>query len=111
MPRGLRVLSLLLLAAAFALARRKAVMLIVLGTGLVLDTVIVVVLLRVGRDAITNVAGTPAIESAFASAWDSISGSLVTQTIVVGVLGLLAVGAGVMWRAAELDNRRPAAWA
>lgn len=108
---ALPLLMLGLLAAAVALSRRRATMLIVLGVGVAVDAMIVVLLLRTGRGALSNDAGSPVSDAAFNSAWDTITGSLVTQTIVLGVLGLLAVGAGVMWHARETGNQRSTIYA
>jgi len=103
--------ALALLAAALVAANNRRVALIVLGVGLTVVAVALVLLLKVGRDLLSNSVGSHVTQQAFNSAWGTITSSLVTQTIVIGVVGLLAVGTGVLWRRYEVHGRRPIGWA
>ena len=107
----LPLVALALLAAALVVATNRRVALIVLGVGLTVVAVALVLLLKVGRDLLSNSVGSNVTKQAFNSAWGTITSSLVTQTIVIGVVGLLAVGAGVLWRRYEVHGRRPTGWA
>jgi multisubunit Na+/H+ antiporter MnhC subunit len=107
----LPLVALALLAAALVVATDRRVALIVLGVGLTVVAVALVLLLKVGRDLLSNSVGSNVTKQAFNSAWGTITSSLVTQTIVIGVVGLLAVGAGVLWRRYEVHGRRPTGWA
>jgi len=107
----LPLLSLALLAAALGVAKNRRAVLIVLGAGLAVVSVALVLLLKVGRGLLSNAVGSQVTKSAFDSAWDTITSSLVTQTIIIGVVGLAAVGAGVLWRRHDVQGRRPTGWA
>ena len=97
--------------AAVALARKRWVALVVLGVGLAVEALAIVVLLRVGRSALFDVVGANVREQTFDSVWDTVTSSLVTQTIILGVIGLAAAGAGVFAHMREEQRRRPEAWA
>jgi multisubunit Na+/H+ antiporter MnhC subunit len=107
----LPLIALALLIAAVALASKRATMLVIVGAGLAAAAVAIVLLLRAGRSVLFDVVGAGVSRQTFNSAWDAITSSLVTQTIILGVLGLLAVGAGVLWQRRDRGNLRPDAWA
>ena len=107
----LPLLALALLAAALVVAKNRRVVLIVLGAGLAVVAVALVLLLKVGRGLLSDAVGSQVTKSAFDSAWDTITSSLVTQTIIIGVVGLLAIGGGVLWRRHDEQGRRPTGWA
>jgi multisubunit Na+/H+ antiporter MnhC subunit len=108
---ALPLIALALLAAAVVVAKKRRVVLIVLGVGLAVEAVALVLLLKVGRGLLSDAVGTNVTKAAFDASWDTITRSLVAQTVIIGVVGLLAVGAGVLWRRYEVHGRRPTGWA
>lgn len=107
----LPLVALALLAAAVVVAKRRRAVLVVLGVGMMVEAAALVVLLKVGRGLLSDAVGTNVTKAAFDSAWDTITSSLVTQTVAIGVVGLLAVAGGVLWRRYEIGGRRPTGWA
>jgi hypothetical protein len=108
---ALPALTLALLAAAVALARRRGRTLIVVGIGVIVMAIGVVALLRVGRGVVSDAVGTQLSTDAFDAAWDTITSSLITQTLVVGVVGVLAAAGGALAISRTTGNRRPTDWA
>ena len=91
-------LALLFLAGGVAVARRRAVALMVVGLGIATIAVIVVLGLRLGRDPLSEVAG-PTVEiAAFKAGYDVVTDTLAVQTMVLGLGGLVValIGLGFM---------------
>ena len=92
------VLALIFLAGGVAVARRRAVALLVVGLGVATIAVIMVLGLRLGRDPLSEVAGPTVEVAAFKAGYDTVTESLVVQTMVLGLGGLIValIGLGFM---------------
>ncbi|HEU5302529.1 MAG TPA: hypothetical protein VFW06_09870 [Acidimicrobiia bacterium] len=78
---------------AVAVARRRARMLVTIGVGLVLISFVQILVVRLGREVLSDVAGPDVSVGAFTRGYELVTGTLVTQTIVVAVVGVvLAIG-------------------
>jgi anti-sigma-K factor RskA len=108
---ALPIAALVVLAAAVAVARRRARTLLVVGVGVVGMAVIVVALLRVGRGLLSDTTGDQAAQDAFSAAWHAVTSSLVIQTLVLALFGVLIAVGGVLARSRTRRNRRPTGWA
>ena len=89
--------ALLLLAGAVVASRRRWVMLLVMGVGVVLIAGALLLVLRVGHDALASASGSDVSQSAFDAGWHTVTDSLVAQTVLLGVIGAGVAGTGVVW--------------
>ncbi len=105
------VATLVVLAAAVLVSTRRSVLLIVIGIALVAIAVALGLVINLGRDALSDVAGSNLSKDAFSAGYDVITGSFVVQSAAVAVLGLAsaAVGGVLVWNASR--NRRSDQWA
>jgi hypothetical protein len=86
-------------------------MLVVAGLGAALVGVAFVLLLEFGRGVLSEAAGSVIERRAFDDGYELLTGTLVTQTLVVVLAGvaMAAAGAGLaFWRR---TNQRPEVWA
>ena len=108
---ALPVIMLLLLAAAVAIAKQHALALVVAGFGVAFMCLMVVLALRVGRGALTDVVGPEVDVNAFHAGYDAVIDSLVNQTFVFGILGLVGGAVGVALMVRRTGGDRPSTWA
>jgi hypothetical protein len=104
------VLSLAFLVAGVAVARRRALAVVVVGLGIAVIAMVLVLALRVGRDLLSEVAG-PTVEiDAFKAGYNTVTDSLVVQTMVLGLAGLVvaAIGLGFVLVGRRTPRARPA---
>jgi hypothetical protein len=105
------VLMLIVLAAAIALAPKHALMLVIAGFGVAFVCLMIVLSLRVGRDALSDVVGPDVDVNAFHAGYDVVTDTLVNQTFVLGGLGIVTAAIGVVLMVRRTSSARPAAWA
>jgi hypothetical protein len=105
------VLMLLAFGAAIAIARQHARTLVVVGFGTAVVCLLLVLALRSGRDMLADVAGPEVDLAAFDSAYDVVTDTLVTQTLVLGGLGIVGGVVGVVLLLRRSGGTRPSAWA
>lgn len=88
------VLMALVLIGAIAVANRRVRMLVTVGFGVALLAFVQVLVARLGRELLSDVAGPNVSKGAFTRGYDVVIGTFVEQTIVFGVIGLgVAAGA------------------
>jgi hypothetical protein len=105
------LLMLLAFATAIAIARQHARTLVVVGFGLAVVCLLLALALGTGRDMVSDVAGPEVDVAAFDAAYDVVTDSLVTQTLLLGGLGLVGGGVGVALLLRRSGSTRPTAWA
>jgi hypothetical protein len=94
----LPLVALAFLAAALAVAHRHARMAILVGIAIAILAGVILVALAVVRRGIAESAGSQVDVSAFDAGWHSLTSTLVSQTIVLGLAGFVLVAAGTIWR-------------
>lgn len=105
------LLMVLVFAAAIAIAHHHARTLVIVGFGVAIVCLLLALVLRTGRDALSDVAG-PAVDvAAFDAAYDVVTDSLVTQTLLMGGVGLVGGGVGVALLVRRSGSTRPTEWA
>ncbi|MFO7590530.1 MAG: hypothetical protein R6X23_06490 [Acidimicrobiia bacterium] len=108
---ALPALVLFALAGAVAIANWRARMLVTIGVGVVLVSFLQILVVRLGREVLSDVAGPNVSVGAFTRGYDVVIGTLVTQTVVVAVVGIgLAVG-GIALTLVRGRDAAPAEWA
>jgi hypothetical protein len=105
------LLSLLLMAAGVAVAKKRALALILAGLGVAAAALLVVLAIKLGREPLSNVAGSTVNLKAFDAGYEVITDSLVLQTAVLGLLGLVAALVGVGIAVTHRPDAAPAPWA
>jgi hypothetical protein len=105
------VLMVIALAAAIAVAKQHALVLVIAGFGVAFMCLMVVLALRVGRDQLSDVVGPEVDISAFNAGWEVVTDALVTQTFVLGAVGIVAAGVGVALMVRRDSGTRPTEWA
>ena len=105
------VLMVLALAGAVVVAERRALMLMIAGFGVAFVCLVMVLALRTGRDLLSDVVGPQVDVEAFDAGYDMVTESLVVQTLVFGVGGLVAAAVGVVLVVRSRRNVRPSGWA
>ena len=103
--------SLFALAVAVVVAERRAVMLVAIGAGTVLIALLLVLVIKLGRDPLSHVVGPQVTKDAFNAGYAVVSNTFATQTLVLGLGGVVAAGAGVTLLVREGRNERPRGWA
>lgn len=104
-------LVLFALVGAVVVANRRARMLVTIGVGGVLISFVQILVVRLGREVLSDVAGPNVDVGAFTRGYEVVTGTLVTQTIVVAVVGVvLAVGGGAAMLVLGRDAA-PGEWA
>jgi hypothetical protein len=103
--------SLLALAAAVVVAERRAVMLVVIGAATLFLAVVLVLVIKVGRDPLSNIVGPQVQQDAFNAGYADVTSSFLTQTLLMGLGGVVVAGAGVGLLAQDHGNQRPSGWA
>jgi hypothetical protein len=103
--------TLLVLVAAVVIADRRSTMLIVVGLGILIISAVTILVVRFGRDPLSEVVGSDVTEAAFNAGYDTVTSSFVTQMIVLAFVGAIAAIVGVVLKLRTTGNRRPAAWA
>jgi hypothetical protein len=103
--------TLLVLVAAVVVAERRSTMLIVVGLGILVISAVTILVVRFGRDPLSEVVGSDVTEGAFDAGYDTVTSSFVTQMVVLAVLGAIAAIVGVLLKLRTTGNRRPAGWA
>ena len=91
------VLALIALAGAVAVANRRARMLVGLGVAVALLAFVQILVMRLGRDLLSDVAGPGVSPGAFNQGYDVVTGSFVVQAAVLAVIALVAAIVGVAW--------------
>jgi hypothetical protein len=91
------VLMVVALAAAVVVAPRRAQTLIGAGAGVAVVCLVFGLALRTGRDFLSDYVGSVIDERAFNAGYDVVTDSLVNQTLLLGLLGVIAAGVGVVW--------------
>jgi len=106
-------LALIFLAGGVAVARRHAVALLIVGLGVAMIAVIMALGLRLGRDPLSEVAGPTVEVAAFKAGYDTVTESLVVQTMVLGLGGLVlaSIGLGFVLVGRGASKSAAAAWA
>jgi hypothetical protein len=89
-------LAVVLLALAIAFAQHRARMLVVVGAALAVVALLLVLVIRLGRDPLSNVVGSEVSVAAFNAGYRVVTSSFVTQTVVLGIVGMLAMGGGAI---------------
>lgn len=105
------LVALAVLIAAIVMARRRGVMLAVGGVGVVVMAVVVIAVLQLGQEPLSDVAGSQVSIEAFDAGYDVVAGSIVRQTVLFAALGALAGAGGlgaIIW---YQRNLRPTGWA
>jgi hypothetical protein len=100
------VLMVVAFAAALVVASKRAVMLVVIGFGAAFMCLLVVLALRTGREMLSNVVGDQVDVEAFNAGYDVVTDMLVNQTLVFGVLGIVAAGIGVVLMVVDMPSSR-----
>lgn len=106
------LLMLLAFAAAIVVASKRALTLVVIGFGTAFVCLLVILALRTGRDVLSDVAGEQVNVDAFFAGYDVITDLLVNQTLVLGILGIVAAAIGVVLMVVDPPSsgrRRPRA--
>lgn len=104
-------LALVALAAGVAVARKRARALVLAGLGLAAIALLTVVALKMGQEPLSNVAGPAVDQKAFDAGYDVVTESLVVQTAVLGIIGLVAALIGIILHARGGSKSAPAQWA
>ena len=91
------VLALIALAGAVAVANRRARMLVGLGVAVALLAFVQILVMRLGRDLLSDVAGPGVSPGAFNQGYDVVTGSFVVQAAVLALIALVAAIVGVAW--------------
>jgi hypothetical protein len=99
------ILSLLALAGGVLVAKRRDFTLIVIGLGIVFVALVLVLGLKVGRDPLSNVAGSTVNVAAFDAGYDTVTSSFIDQTIVLGLLGAVVTIGGIVWNRVAAHHR------
>ena len=99
-------IALIALVGAVAAANRRSRMLVTIGLGVALLSFLQILVVRFGRGVLSDVAGPNVSLGAFTRGYDVVTGTFITQTIVVAVAGLAVAGASI---AATRLRRRDAA--
>ena len=104
-------LALIFLVLGVAVANNRGLTLVIAGLGLATISLLIVVALKAGRGPLSNVAGPDVEVSAFNAGYDVVTKSLVVQTAVLGVLGLVAALIGIVISARRRSKPEPVVWA
>jgi hypothetical protein len=107
----LPALALVLLAAGVLLARRRGRALVVAGVGVVVMAIVVIALLGVGRDVLSDVGGNQVSNDAFDAAWNAATRPFIIQTLLLALVGGLAAVGGAFVISRTRRNERPSGWA
>jgi uncharacterized membrane protein len=99
---ALPVLVLFALVGAVALANGRGRVLVGIGVAVVLLAFVEILVVRLGRGILSDVAGPEVSRGAFNQGYDVVTGTFVAQTVVLAVVGLVIAVAG-----AALLLRRP----
>jgi hypothetical protein len=91
--------------------KQRALTLVIAGFGVAFVCLLVVLALRVGRDMLSDVVGPEVDVSAFNAGYEVVTDALVTQTFVLGALGIVAAGVGVVLMVRRGSGTRPVQWA
>ena len=105
------VLMVLAFAGAVLVAEKRALTLVIAGFGVAFVCLLIVGALRMGRDALSDVVGPELDIRAFDAGYDVVTDSIVTQTLVLGAVGIVAAGVGVALIVTRRSNTRPTTWA
>ena len=105
------VLMVLALAAAVLVATKRALALIVCGVGVAVICLVIGLALRTGRGALSDFVGSVIDERAFNAGYDVVTDSLVNQTLVLGLVGVVAGIAGVVWLLVGRSAAKQPSWA
>ena len=100
-------LALIFLAGGVAVARRHAVALLIVGLGVAMIAVIMALGLRLGRDPLSEVEGPTVEVAAFKAGYDTVTESLVVQTMVLGLGGLVVALVGLGFVLVGRGSKRP----
>jgi hypothetical protein len=79
--------------------------------GVAFVSLLLVLALRVGQDMLSNVVGPQVDVQAFDAGYHVVTDSLVTQTIMFGVGGVLSAVIGVVFLVRTRATVRPTGWA
>jgi len=104
-------LVLFALLGAVAVANRRARMLVTIGVGGVLVSFVQILVVRLGREVLSDVAGPKVDVGAFTRGYEVVTATLVTQTIVVAVVGLVLAIGGVVAMLVLRREAPPGEWA
>ena len=91
------VLMVVALAGAVVIAEKRALVLIFAGFGVAFVCLVIGLALRTGRDFLSDYVGSIVDVRAFNAGYDIVTDSLVNQTLLLGLAGLAAGVAGVVW--------------
>lgn len=105
------ILTLVLLAGAVIVAERRANMLIIVGVGLALVSIVLVLVIRFGRDPLSHAVGSEVSVAAFDSGYDTVTESFITQTLALAAIGAAVAIAGIIAKVRSGGNVRPQGWA
>ena len=105
------ILMVLALAAAVLVATKRAITLIVCGTGVAVICLVIGLALRTGRGVLSDFVGSVIDERAFNAGYDVVTDSLVSQTLLLGLVGVAAGIAGVVWLLVGRSAAKQSSWA
>jgi hypothetical protein len=91
------VLMLVAFASAVLIAEKRAIVLMISGFGMAFVCLVIGLALRTGRDFLSDYVGSVVDVRAFNAGYDIVTDSLVNQTLLLGLVGLAAGVAGVVW--------------
>jgi hypothetical protein len=98
-------------AGAVLISSKRALTLIISGFGVAFICLLFGLALRTGRDLLSDYVGSVVDVAAFDAGYDVVTDSIVGQALLVGLVGLVAGIAGVVWLLVGRANSKPPAWA
>jgi hypothetical protein len=104
-------LALIFLVLGVAVAKNRGLTLVFAGLGVATISLLVVVALKAGRGPLSNVAGQDVDVSAFNAGYDVVTKSLIVQTAVLGIVGLVAALIGILISVRRHAKPEPVVWA
>jgi hypothetical protein len=105
------ILMVVALAGAVVIATKRSITLIVCGAGVGVICIVIGLGLRAGRGVLSSFVGSAVDERAFNAGYDIVTDSLVRQTLLLGLVGVAAGIAGVVWLLVGRSSSRQRSWA
>lgn len=105
------LLMLVAFVGAVLVASKREYVLMVCGFGTAFVCLVMGLVLRTGRDFLSDYVGSVVDLRAFNAGYDVVVGSVIGQALLIGIVGLLAGVGGVVWLVVKRTNAKPPAWA
>ena len=105
------IACLVVLLAAVVLSNRRWLTMVLVGAAIALVSVLLVGLVRFGRDLLSEVTGPELNLQAFEAGYDVVTRSFVLQTVVLALVGVVTMLGGMTLRVRTVRNTRPLGWA